>query len=750
MRRRKLPLFAALLTAMAIAALVAGSAALAFDSGGNPSDYPGDNTVQWTGQGASGGKLNTEQCDESNTPYLLWVFTTDGGSASDAKLHLGTTDGGNELGDFSADTNTGNTFKFVTPYYTPDPSTLFAYVDFTVITNGNGGWNLVISHGCPGGRPPAANLTVSKDANGSYDDTFEWKLDKSVDTNKVFSAGGGESGKVNYTVTVSHGESQDSNYQVTGTITIGNPNDASAIVHSLGDQLSDDTICAVDEFEGEIAAHGTENVDFTCNLDGPPEGGLTNKVTITWEDQDLSDGSHLAAGSATFTTDPISFTANEIDTCVDVKDTLGGDLGNVCVGGDNPAKFNYSQTFEDPAGTCTSHDNTASFTTNDTGATGSDSETVTDCQGADLTVSKTAAGTYDRECTWDISKSANPLKQTVDVGAGATFSYTVKVSATCETIQNVKVSGTITISNPNDWEDITLTSLDDVLDSSGACTVDAGPYLVPAGKSIDVNYTCSSASLNDTKNTATAKWDKDAYHTPTGEASGSADVKFTEKLIDNCVDVSDAVDGGTPESLGSFCVDASGGSKTFEYARTFKGPAAGTCADHNNTASFVDNSDPVHKGSASAKVTVCSYNALTIGYWKTHEYRCAPGEKTGHNGCNNNGPFTVQYLPQLLGSYNVNSPALALAVFNANNCSNASTSDSNAIACLAAQLLAAKLNVAAFGGSCITATITAADAFLAAVGYNGPGTGTLNATHTRAQAIALKDALDKYNNGLGC
>ena len=137
-------------------------------------------------------------------------------------------------------------------------------------------------------------------------------------------------------------------------------------------------------------------------------------------------------------------------------------------------------------------------------------------------------------------------------------------------------------------------------------------------------------------------------------------------------------------------------------------------------------------------------------------YQCAPRERTGTNGCNNNGPFTAAFLPQLLGNYSVDTTAKALAVFNANNCSNAASSDNNASACLAAQLLGAKLNVANNGPSCIAATIAAADSFLInnvlknnVPGYIGP-TGGPYTVNTRAQAIALKDALDNYNKGLGC
>lgn len=125
--------------------LLVPSGVFAFDSGGNPGGT-GANHIEWTGQGASGGVLNNEDCDNENTPYLLWVFTTDGGSAHDATLHLG----GSGSGDYAADTSTGSTFKFMTPYYVPNPNLLTASADFTVDDPGNGAWNLVISHGCPG------------------------------------------------------------------------------------------------------------------------------------------------------------------------------------------------------------------------------------------------------------------------------------------------------------------------------------------------------------------------------------------------------------------------------------------------------------------------------------------------------------------------------------------------------------------------------------------------------------------------
>jgi Big-like domain-containing protein len=175
--------------------------------------------------------------------------------------------------------------------------------------------------------------------------------------------------------------------------------------------------------------------------------------------------------------------------------------------------------------------------------------------------------------------------------------------------------------------------------------------------------------------------------------------------------------------------------------------------------------DGNYTGSTSGCEPLQVFNApLTIGYWATHMYKCATGEKNGHNGCNSNGPFTLSYLGHSictspntctvgqLGNYNTGTGyANALAVFNANNCSNASTSDSNAAACLAAQLLAAELNVANGANTCICNTIHAANVWLSGAGYLGPGVKFTFATgYTRAQAITLKTALDIYNNGGSC
>ena len=387
----------------------------------------------------------------------------------------------------------------------------------------------------------------------------------------------------------------------------------------------------------------------------------------------------------------------------------------------------------------------------------------------------------------------------MDQGQPGTFNYNVHVAGTCNTIKNVKVTGTITVSNPNDWEDITLSSLTDSLDSSGACTVDTSPGLtIPKSGSKTYSYSCNPTGLSDTLNTATANWDKNAAHTPNGSASGTAPVTFTETLTDNCVNVSDAVDGGTPGSLGSqFCVTAAGGSKDFTYTRTFTGPTAGSCVNHSNIASFADNSTPQKNGTSNKVIVqLCSYGPrFTPGYWKNH---LAPNGSTGCStlpsgtGCSSQGPW-VNGNPAPVGSwatassykclggadnvcatgFKVNMIGLAANVFLQMSCSfsgSGSNQNQQAIGCLAGKLLATKYNRNVNGTNpCIDSVIALADKFLSGVGtvsfggysatsitYTGPGgnytgiTSTGTSNNQRQVAIALQNALDGYDNGGYC
>ena len=701
-------------------------AAFAATSHVSPNAVEADTTtLYWSGQGAPvnqqcGGSADPGAGGYQNgataTSYMLWIFTTDGGAASTPTLTINGTTYGNAFG-----TST-STWQIVTPYIDPstitpaDPgnqsSTGGAYTTFTVSATGGGAWGLKISHGCGG---TAAPPTVTKTASGSYDNKYTWTVTKRADTSTVYSAGGGPSSPVNYTVDVSHDAGTISNVKVTGTITAANPNPTDPIaITGVTDTLSDGTPCTITNVPSSLPV-GETPLNYECDLSALPTSPLTNTVVVDWGGQTLPHDGTLAAGSASFTTpNSISFAANTIDNCLTVSDKLDSTGPHTfCVGdtGDPNFWFGYSATFTDPTGTCSSDQNTATGVTNTTGTeVDSNTVTVTDCQGADLTVTKTATPSFTRTYGWSILKSVDKTKVTIDPWTSATFNYTVNVSHDGGADSAFAVSGTITVKNPNDWEDISGVNVTDSIDNNGTCTVqqsaggvDPANATIPKNGSVDFPYTCTFGSNPGSgTNTATATWNAATYHTPDGTMNGTAGYTFDAPTTvqNRCFTATDSFNGGSPLTLGVACIDPTSWTTdpgnnlanfqegftdptfTFTYSRTIHAPSAGTCATYPNTAMFTP-SDTGSPGSSGASVQVCGFQApLTIGYWGNHLDKTGQTDCSGlpsGTGCSSNGPWAKTYLPQPLGPYSVSTVSTAAKVIAANNCSNASTSSQNAV-----------------------------------------------------------------------
>jgi len=183
-------------------------------------------------------------------------------------------------------------------------------------------------------------------------------------------------------VTVDVKSVTDSGWAVSGSITISNPNpDRAAKITNVVDVLTG-AINATVDCSGATEVAAGETLVCTYSADLPNDDGRTNTATATMQNYDFH---HTDAPVASGTTDysgnaDVTFgdPANVTDECVDVDDDLYGDLGTVCAG-DAPETFNYTLEFGPFNESCTEQTftNTATFITNDTGATGSDSETVT-------------------------------------------------------------------------------------------------------------------------------------------------------------------------------------------------------------------------------------------------------------------------------------------------------------------------------------------------------------------------------------
>jgi hypothetical protein len=127
-------------------------------------------------------------------------------------------------------------------------------------------------------------------------------------------------------------------------------------------------------------------------------------------------------------------------------------------------------------------------------------------------------------------------------------------------------------------------------------------------------------------------------------------------------------------------------------------------------------------------VTTSTSSPLTIGYWKNHTSAMSP------------------LLPQALGNYTVATTAEGVAVLSNPSAQYAENQ-------LAAQLLAAELNLGNNAPSCaaLSTAIADANALLATIGYNGPPSSVIgSASPYRTRAINDATALADYNQGSLC
>ena len=547
--------------------------------------------------------------------------------------------------------------------------------------------------------PPATDLVVTKDANPSYTRTFTWGITKDVDKTRVDQSG--TSAVFNYTVKVTHSSGTDSDWQVNGTISVFNPNADPVSGVDVTDAVDNGGICAVSGGTGlTIAGFGTENVSYSCTYSSEPSPSSgTNTATAAWtpSDANLPGTSGTASFSIGFS---FGTPTTLVDNCVTVTDTLGGALGNVCSTDPSPTTFTYSNTVVGTPGTCVSQDNTATFTSDTSPTTDSASQTVTLCVGADLTVEKTATPSFTRTYNWHLSKNVDKTLVEQLGGGTATFNYTVTANQTGLTDSGWQVKGTITVTNPNDWEAVTV-NVTDAVDNGGSCAVSGGTNVsVPKSDSITLNYTCSYAAAPSSSagtNTATAAWDKTAASTPDGSASGQASFAFNDgsagnpTRVNQNITVTDTFNGVTT-TLGTLTATDSSpfASATYTYPHTVRVPQF-NCVRFTNTAVIVETGQ-----SGSQTVEICGparTGALTIGFWQNKNGQAIINGGSSTAGVCNSGTWLRGYAPFQDLSATANCASVAAYVTNVIKAALCTSTTNTCNSMLKAQMLATALDV---------------------------------------------------------
>ncbi len=220
-------------------------------------------------------------------------------------------------------------------------------------------------------------LGVTKTTDEDFTRTWSWTIDKTGDQTAL-TLSIGQQFPVNYTVVVD-ATYTDSAWMVNGKIEVSNPAPMAATLTGVSDLVSPDIAATVSCPSLTVPAGGTLTCTYSADL--PDGSNRTNTATATLQNYAYaSDGSATASGTTDFSgSADVTFgdPTTEVDECIDVTDDQFGPLGTVCAN-DVPKTFTYS-LYVGPYDVCGEYTfvNVASFVTNDTGTTGSDSWTVT-------------------------------------------------------------------------------------------------------------------------------------------------------------------------------------------------------------------------------------------------------------------------------------------------------------------------------------------------------------------------------------
>ena len=471
------------------------------------------------------------------------------------------------------------------------------------------------------------DLSVSKTVDATFDRDYNWTIDKTVDPARktVNSATGNV--EFNYGVEVKAGKPVDSNFKVSGSITVENPNTIAINGVTLSDNLPD-AVCAIKTAGGSAVTgpvsipSGATTFNYTCVMPSTTTAATagTNTATATWTPANYFGTTGKATGSKAFDFAKVSpkVTDGSVTVTDDHFDLAGIEGGNVVTADQAPKKFEYTKTWPGEAGKCTDYANTAQFTSTH-GETGRDSETVTLCVEKPLTLDLDAKAAFDRDYDWSIEKEADKSSFNVDGEGKVTAGYKVIATQAGHTDSNWKLGGKITVANPNKFGVINAT-IGKTLSLEGvACTItgtdsdeaEGFQVLIPAGASKVLAYECDVASgvaeadYKDQTNMATATWGN-------GRTANSAVKSFDFELAaetDTEITVADDKYTDNNHVLGTVTLDES--PKTFAYDVEWAG-AAGKCTTFTNTATIDGDRNHAEGNESSADIEVCVEKGLTV------------------------------------------------------------------------------------------------------------------------------------------
>jgi Prealbumin-like fold domain len=549
--------------------------------------------------------------------------------------------------------------------------------------------------------------------------------------------------------------------------------------------------------------------EFTVTLDGNPfDTGTSDALGVVQWDGAGSDTLILAdEGTYTitettqngFVLDPITVNDNgngsgttdatscsfTVDLPADSDGVFDCSFTNTKLGSITLAK----ETVPSPDPTDTSFEFTRDFGSATVNLKDTESDTVNDLAAGTYSAAETVPAGWDL-LTFTCSDGSSPAA--IELGAGEDVICTARNTQQTGTITVVKVtdpspdtSDTEFPFTSNFMGDFSLKNTE--IETSGQLTVNGGPYSVaetpvPAGWDL-LTFTCDNG---DDPSAITLTANENVTCTATNRARGGIEIT---KTLSGAVPPAGAsytfqlrtgASAGVPGDIEETLILNSGNNFQGSFTNLVPGdyqvceteiPAGGHSTISDLPGAFAPNPPPEDNSTQCAPITVGAGETVeltidntpppggdqrTIGYWKNHA------------SCKTSGGNQAPHLDQVLATFPIavgqTLPGFFVGDLYVDTCvearqlldkrpvsgSNKKTASDPAFN-LAAQYVAAKLNVQAGAGVCPAATlaINQAQTLLDTVNFNGVTSPTMTAAQ-KAQANSLAGTLDRYNNGDLC
>lgn len=445
--------------------------------------------------------------------------------------------------------------------------------------------------------------SITKTAEGAYVERHEWDVEKTV---APLSQSGfaGQTVDFQWTINVTE-DIFEENFDVSGTITVNNPNPEDVLVVSLVDWVNghqaaiDGTSCAFVGGNLTINANSSETCDYEIN-------------DLPYSDVDLAP----TLNTATIVLNSISFSAS--DHIEWIPDVIRGDAtldDEQYPYEDEAVDGGWEETYNDTY-TCSSDlddytngeylgnlvDNTAIIYSGDVEQNRDTATTEIDCYAP--VVTKDAAASYDETHTWEISKSVDPTSQKGYPGDLLEWTWTVIVSETSAD-SNFLVKGSIYVKNPNPDASMTV-DVSDVLEDGTIADVDCGEdstsLTVAAGETGTCSYTANPAGKTAELNTGMATLNGIAF-------TGMADVSFVKKVIGGTATVTD-------DQIG-LNKDLSAGSGPWTFSKTGNHTCSLFASDYG--------ADGTYSSTLSNTADLIASNSQTASVSASTTYTCEAG-----------------------------------------------------------------------------------------------------------------------------